>query len=194
MEQRNMTKLSRWLRGTAAAAIASITLVGFAGAFNASDAAAESPPAPPASFAGKVTIDGKAATAGTVIQAKIGSASCGVATVYLVGSEARYNLEVPALEPNASPNCGVDGAKVTFVVGDKVAQETGSWLNYQLNILDLTVVSPTATPVATPKPPTTGSGLEATEGGASAVWLLVVLGLGVAAFSVAGTVAARRGR
>jgi len=197
MEQRNMTKLSKWLRGTAAAAVASIALVGFAGAFSASDAAAESPPAPPAAFAGKVTVDGQPATSGTVIQAKIGTASCGVATVYSAGGEARYNLEVPALEPNASPNCGVEGATVTFWVGDRQATQTGTWLNYQLNIVDLTVVTPTPTASAsvtsTPKPPSTGSG---TMGGAdvSAVWLFAALGLGAAAFGAAGAVASRRSR
>ncbi len=186
-----MTKLSKWLRGTAAAAVASIALVGFAGVFNASDAAAESPPAPPAAFAGKVTIDGKAAAPGTVIQARVGTASCGVATVYSASGESRYNLEVPALEPSASPNCGVEGAKVVFWVGDKQAQESGSWLNYQLNILNLSVVTPTVT--ATPKPPSTGSGL---AGGpdVSAVWLFAALGLGAVAFGAAGAVASRRGR
>jgi hypothetical protein len=195
MEQRNMTKLSKWLRGTAVAAVASIALVGFAGVFSASDAAAESPPAPPAAFAGKVTVDGQAAAPGTVIQARIGSASCGVATVYNAIGEARYNLEVPALEPNATPNCGVEGASVTFWVGDRQATQTGSWKNYQLNILDLTVVTATVTPsvTSTPKPPSTGSGL---TGGSdvSTVWLFAALGLGAAAFGAAGAVASRRGR
>lgn len=188
-----MTKLSKWLRGTAAAAVASIALVGYAGVFSASEAAAESPPAPPAAFAGKVTVDGQAAVSGTVIQARIGSASCGVATVYSAGGEARYNLEVPALEPNASPNCGVEGASVTFWVGDRQAKETGTWLNYQLNIVNLTVVTPTPTTTTTPKPPSTGSGV---AGGSdvSTVWLFAALGLGAAAFGAAGAVASRRSR
>jgi hypothetical protein len=194
MEHRNMTKLSKWLRGTAAAAITSIALVGFAGAFTASEAAAESPPAPPAKFVGKVTVDGKAPAPGTVIQAKVGAASCGVGTVFMDGATARYTLEVPALDPNASPNCGVEGATVAFWVGDKQAKETGSWLNYQLNQLGLSVVTPTPAPSATPKPPKTGSGLESSDSGASGVWLVVALGLGVVAFGAAGTVAARRGR
>jgi hypothetical protein len=198
MEHSNMTKLSKWLGGTAVAAFMGLTLFAVAGVFTASDAAAESPPAPPAAFAGKVTVDGQPAAPGTVIQARIGAASCGVATVYSNAGEARYNLEVPALEPNSTPNCGVEGAAVTFWVGDRQAQESGSWLNYQLNLVDLTVVTATATPSAspsasaTPKPPVTGTGMGDTGSDLSAVWLFTVLGLGAAAFGAAGVAASRR--
>jgi len=186
-----MTKILKWLGGASLATALGLLLFGLGGAFGASDAAAESPPAPPAKFAGSVLVDGAPPAAGTVIEAKIGSASCGVATVFYSGSEARYVLEVPALDPNKTPNCGTEGASVTFYVGGKMASQTGSWLNYQLNELDLTVVTPTEAP--TPKPPDTGTGTM--DGGSvNATWLFAALGLGALAFGAAGLQAVRRSR
>jgi hypothetical protein len=190
MEQK-MTKILKWVGGAGLAAALGLVLFGLSGALGASDAAAESPPAPPAKFAGSVLVDGAAPAAGTVIEAKIGSASCGVATVFLSGAEARYVLEVPALDPAKTPNCGTEGGSVTFYVGGKMASQTGSWLNYQLNVLDLTVVTPTEAP--TPQPPSVGSGL-AGNGSIDATWLFAALGLGAIAFGIAGAQAVRRSR
>lgn len=183
-----MTKILKWLGGASFAAVLGLVLFGLSGALGVSDAAAESPPAPPAKFAGSVLVDGVAPAAGTVIEAKIGDASCGVATVFLSGAEARYVLEVPALDPGKNPNCGTEGASVKFYVGGKMASQTGSWLNYQLNEVDLTVVTP-----PTPKAPETGTG--SVDGGSvNATWLFAALALGVAAFGAAGVQAARRSR
>lgn len=188
-----MTRILKWLGGAGLAGALGVFLFGLSGTIGASNAAAESPPAPPATFTGSVLVDGAAPAAGTVVEAKIGSASCGVTTVFLSGSEARYNLEVPALEPNNHPDCGVEGATVDFYVGGRKAQQTGSWLNYQLNKVDLTVVTPTTTVTATPKPPSTGNGVAGdTTGGSS--WLFAMLGLGVIAFGVSGFAVARRAR
>lgn len=197
MEHKVMTKVFKWLGG----AVAGIALFGAVGVMGASDVAAESPPAPPAKFAGNVTIDGQPAGPGTVIQARVGDASCGVGTVFMSGAEARYTLEVPALDPGATPNCGTEGASVSFWVGDQMAQETGSWLNYQLNILNLTVVSETETPSETPTtpgtpntpvPPATGSGVTGNSASTSTTWLFAAVALGVVAFGAAGAAAARR--
>ena len=202
MEHKVMTKVFKWLGG----AVAGIALFGAVGVMGASEVAAESPPAPPAKFAGSVTVDGQPAAPGTVIQARIGSASCGVDTVFMSGAEARYTIEVPALDPGANPNCGTEGGSVTFWVGDQMAKETGSWLNYQLNILNLTVVSATETPTETttpttpttpgtpntPVPPATGSGVTGNSAGASATWLFAAVALGAVAFGAAGVAAARR--
>jgi hypothetical protein len=166
-----------------AAAALALTLV--AGAW------AESPPNPPSRFVGNVTVNGAPATAGTTIEAKIGSTTCGTTTVFISGSEARYVLDSPALDPGANPNCGTDGAAVTFFVGGQKANETGSWKNYQLNTVNLSVTPAATTPsgtaptvTATPRAPSTGnSGAADTT---PAGWYLAVAMLGVLGFAGAG--------
>lgn len=198
-----MTKVLKMLAGGGLAAVLGVVLLGLSGSFGATDAAAQAPPARPARFVGSVTIDGTPAPAGTVIEARIGSASCGVTTVFTQGSEARYAFDVQALQPSGALNCGTDGATVTFVVGGKLAAQTGTWRDYDLNTVNLTVVTPTPTPsasasptsgsaTATPKPPVTGAGTA--SDGSSNAWLLAILGAGVLAFGVGGAAVARRGR
>lgn len=190
-----MTKVLKMLGGGGLAAVLGVVLLGLSGALNAQTVSAESPPNPPARFVGSVKVDGANAPAGTTVEARIGSTTCGVSTVFTAGGESRYTLDSPALDPGATPNCGTDGAVVTFWVGGKKANETGSWANYQLNTVNLTVTTPTATPATaspTPKPPTTGN--FASDGESSAAWLFVVLGLGALAFGVGGVTVARRSR
>lgn len=195
-----MTKVLKMLAGGGLAAVLGVVLLGLSGALGATEVEAQAPPARPARFVGSVTIDGAPAPAGTVIEARIGSASCGVTTVFTQGAEARYAFDVQALQPSGALNCGTDGATVTFVVGGKLAQQTGTWRDYDLNTVNLTVVTPTPTPSAsaspsgsaTPKPPTTGAGLE--SDGSSNAWVLAILGAGVLAFGVGGAAVARRGR
>ncbi|MES4792475.1 MAG: hypothetical protein C4321_05350, partial [Chloroflexota bacterium] len=69
---------------------------------------------------------GQPVPAGTVIEARIGNAACGVTQTFTQGGQARYVLDVPALDPGANPNCGVDGAVVTFYIAGKKAAETGT--------------------------------------------------------------------
>lgn len=196
-----MSKVVRMLAGGGLAAVLGLMLIGFSGAFGAHEAQAESPPNPPSRFAGSVLVDGAAPAAGTRIEARIGNTTCGVTTTFNVGNQSRYVLDVPALDPGATPNCGTDGASITFYIGDKLARETGKWANYQLSELDLSYVTPptptpapsaTATATATPRPPVTGGGL-AGDGTAAGV-LFVVLGLGALAFGVGGATVARRSR
>lgn len=192
-----MTKVIKMLGSAGLAAVFGILLLGFSGAMNATTVSAESPPNPPARFVGAITVDGHPATPGTSVEARIGSTTCGVTTVFLSGSAARYAVDVPALDPGANPNCGVDGSAVSFYVGGVKAAETGSWKNYQLNQLDLTVVTvtPSASPSgATPKPPVTGSGSVSDDSSTAAGWLFAVLGLGALAFGVSGVAVARRSR
>jgi len=205
-----MSKVMRRLAGSGLAAVAlGVLLVGFSGAFGAHEAAAESPPNPPSRFAGSVTVDGVPVVAGTVITAQIGSASCGATSTFTSGAEARYVLDVPALDPGATPNCGTDGATVVFYIGALKANETGSWKNFDLTTLNLTATtpkspSPTATTptgggssgggtaVPTPKPPTTGTGTVDSSSNGS---LFLVFGIGAVALAAAGAAAAvRRGR
>ena len=193
----NVRKL---LAGSVAVVLGAL-LMGLVGV-SANEASAETPPAPPARFTGTVTVDGTVVPAGTVIEARIDGASCGVATTFMSGATARYNLDSPADAPGAA-GCGAEGKSVSFLIGGKLAIESGSWLNYQLNELNLTYVTPTPTPTATattvpttvvptPKPPGTGSGTE--SGSSAATMLFAALGLGALAFGMGGVVAARRSR
>jgi hypothetical protein len=193
MEQQSMSKVMRRLAGSGLAAVLGVLLVGFSGAFGVQEAAAESPPNPPARFAGSVTVDGAPVPPGTVITAKIGSASCGATSTFTSGAEARYVLDVPALDPGATPNCGADGSVVVFYIGALKANESGTWRNYDINVLNLTATSPPSpTPVATPKPPVTGQG---TVDNGSTGTLFFALGIGALALAAAGAVSAvRRGR
>jgi hypothetical protein len=206
-----MTKVVRMLTGSGLAAVLGVVMLGFSGAFSAQEAQAESPPNPPSRFAGSVLVDGAAPPAGTTLTARVGNTNCGQTGTFNVGSQSRYVLDVPALDPGATPNCGTDGATVTFWIGERRAQETGSWANYRLSELNLTFVTPTPTPTAatpsgspspgatttvtatsTPRPPVTGNGVF--DGGSSAAWLFAALGLGALAFGVGGATVARRGR
>ncbi len=202
-----MTKLMKWLGGGVASVVGSVALLGASGMFNATEVAAESPPNPAARFVGSVLVDGQAPPAGTLIEARVGATTCGATQVFSQGSEARYKVDVAAVDPGGNPNCGTDGGSVTFYIGGKLARESGSWRNYDINIVDLTYVSPTPTPsasvspsaspstgggAATPRPPSTGSGSEGD--GSSAVWLFALLGAGALAFGVGGATVARRSK
>jgi hypothetical protein len=203
MEQ-SMSKVMRKLAGSGLAAVAGVLLIGLSGTFGAGIAEAQSPPTPPARFAGSVTVDGQPVAAGTVITAQIGSASCGSTSTFTEAGQARYVLDVPALEPNAAANCGTDGATVTFFIGALRANETGSWRNFDLNQLDLTATTPvsptptasptgTGTAVPTPRPPVTGGGTVDSSDGSSSLFL--ALGIGAIALAAAGAATAvRRGR
>ncbi|MEX0781725.1 MAG: hypothetical protein WD557_03680 [Dehalococcoidia bacterium] len=192
-----MTKVLKMLGSIGLAAMMGVALLG------ASVALAESPPNPPSRFAGTVTVDGVKVASGTVIEARIGSTSCGTTSTFDQGGNANYVLDVPALDPGATPNCGTENAAVSFFVGGQLASQTGSWKNYQLNVLNLTVVSATATPpgggtttTPTPKVPDTGNGAgtTGTSEGSPAILLFAALGLGAVAFGVGGAAVARRSR
>ncbi len=194
-----MTKVLKMLGGSGLALVLGVLLLGVSGSFNPSTAAADSPPAPPARFVGSVTVNGAPATAGTTIEVKIGDTTCGVTTVFLQGTQARYSVDSPALDPGAAPNCGTDGAAVSFTVGGTKANEAGTWYSYQLNTVNLTVTTATATPTTpvasvtpkTPIAPVTGSGTTPSSEG-TAVWLFALLGLGAIAFGVGGVTVARK--
>ncbi len=181
-----MTKVLKLLGVSGLAAVLGVVLM-------SAVALAESPPNPPARFTGTVLVDGKPATPGTSIELHIGSSTCGVTTVTANGAESRYLADSPALDPGANPNCGTDGATVTFYIGGKLAKETGAWHNYQLNTVNISYTTPTPSPSAsaTPKAPTTGSGVSS-DGEGTAAWLFVMLGLGALAFGVGGVTAARK--
>jgi hypothetical protein len=177
-----MSRIIKSLGGAGIAAVVGVILLGMSGAFGVSTAAAQEP-APPAVFAGSVTIAGQPAAAGAVVEARIGNTPCGVTSVFLVGTEARYSLQSPS-------TCGTVGATVTFRVNGVAAAQTAAWNNTVLNVVNLTVAA------VAPAPPVTGTGLVAETGsGTAAVWLLAVFGIGALAFGTAGaTIATRRSR
>jgi hypothetical protein len=193
-------KLNKRIRAVITATIGASLLAALA----VSPAFAESPPSPPARFVGTVTVNGAPAAAGTTVEAKIGSTTCGVTSVFMSGAEARYTLDSPALDPAATPNCGTDGAAVTFFVGGQQAAETGSWKNYQLNTVNLTVgaatptVTTTSTPgttataTTTPRGPAAGSAGPSTSSSSSAWFIAAAAAIVVSAS--AGTLALARKR
>lgn len=201
-----MSKVLRTLLGGGGlAAVLGALLFGFAGVYGAQHVEAQSPPTPPSRFAGTVTVDGAPVPPGTVVSAMIGSASCGSTATFTEAGVARYVLDVPALEPAGAPNCGTDGAVVTFFIGSRKANETGAWRNFDLNQLNLTAApaatatpsasaSPTGGTAGTPKPPTTGSGGTTIESGSDTNWLFLALGVGAVALAAGGAVVVRRGR
>jgi len=183
-----MSIFNRTLRASAVAAVAALA----GGAMLVGSAWAQSPPTPPSRFVGSVTVNGAPAAAGTTIEARIGSTTCGVTTVFMSSGQARYALDSPALDPTSNPACGTDGAAVSFYVGGQKANETGSWANYQLNTVNLTVTPATAvppTPTRTPAAPVAGT--TAGTGAASlplVEFLLLASAVGLAGVGVAARV------
>ena len=176
---------------------AAVTVAAIAGAMVVNVAGAQSPPNPPSRFVGNIVVDGAPAAAGTLVEARIGAVTCGATTVFMSGGEARYVLDSPASDPAQNPNCGADGSTVTFYVAGKQAAETGSWANYKLNTVNLTVTTaattptavPTAAPSKTPSAPVAGNTAGTSGTGISLLDLvLVAAALGLAGVGVAATV------
>lgn len=183
------------LKNFARAAVAAALVAG--SALAADTAFAQSPPEPPSRFAGSVTIDGQPAPAGTPIEARVGSSSCGFTTVFQQGGQARYVIDVDSVATR--PGCGTPGESVTFVVAGQAAPQTGSWRNYELAQLDLALVTATPTAAATqppavtptPRPPVAGTS-RAHADAPSAWWIAAMAGLASVGFAGMGWAASRR--
>ncbi len=177
------------------AALAAIVAGAAFAAMTLAPAAAQAPPEPPARFVGTVVVDGAPAPAGTTIEARVGATTCGVANVFMLGAEARYTLDAAGAVSQAG--CGTDGAQVRFYVGGAAAAQAGTWRNYELNTVNLTVsaATPTATTTVavtpTPGAPVAGTGM-GTGGSPSAWWLVSAAVLGTLGFAGAGWAAVRR--
>jgi hypothetical protein len=191
-----MTNMFKWLGGFGLAAVLGIMLFGFSGAVNTTEVAAQSPPTPPSRFGGTVKVDGVTPPAGTVIEARVGAASCGNASV---DQDGRYTVNVVAAAP-ANQGCGTDGAAIAFYIGGKKADQTGSWKNFDFTSLNLTYTTPptpvpspgAGTAVPTPRPPATGLVDGNSSDSGSAPWLLVIFGAAALAFGASGVAVARR--
>lgn len=94
-------------------------------------ALADTPPEPPCRFYGTVTVDGAAVVDGTVITAMIEGDQLTTATPAEGYSTSTYAIKI-----------GVDteyteGATVTFMIGDRAAAQTGTWIkgdNIEVNL------------------------------------------------------------
>lgn len=154
---------------------------------------AQSPPNPPSRFVGSVTVDGAPAPAGTLIEVRIGATTCGVTTVFMASGEARYVVDSPALDPSSAPNCGTETSTVSFYVGGRLAAQTATWRNWELNQVNLTVTAatPTVVPTPTPKVPSAGNTI-GTDYGFSPLWIASMAALAIVGFTGMGWAAARR--
>ncbi len=176
------------------ASVAVLAMV--AAAMTVSVAGAQAPPNPPSRFVGNIAVDGAPVAGGTLVEARIGNTTCGATTTFIAGGEARYVLDSPAIDPSLNPSCGVDGSTVEFYVAGKKAAQTGSWANYKLNTVNLTVAtaatpSPaTAVPSKTPAAPVAGN----SGGGQSTPVSVTEIMLVAAALGLAGVGLASRAR
>jgi hypothetical protein len=158
------------------------------------------PTNPPARFAGTVMVNGQPAAAGTVVEARIGGNVCGSTTVFMQNGAANYVVDAFATDAE-HPGCGSDGATVTLFVNNQQAG-SGSWVNHQLNQVNLVVGAGAATPTATatagtavptPRAPQTGTG-SATGGGMEPLVLAGAVILGIAVLGGATVAGSRLGR
>lgn len=195
----NVSTTGKTLRRLAAATVTAA----LGAAMVVSIAAAQAPPNPPSRFVGTVSVNGQPAASGTVVEARIGGATCGTTTVFTANGQSRYTLDSPALDPAQAPGCGADGATVTFFVGGQQAAQTGTWRNYQLNTVDLTAggqattatpTTPTSvatTPATTPRAPVAGNFAGSSDGSGAP---LLEIALVAAALGLGGVALAARTR
>ena len=111
---------------------------------------------PPATFLGTVTLDGHSVSDGTTVVALIDGKVCGEGqgetgrkgTWTATEATPEYGIKsgdslyaVDVLSDSQIPGCGTEGAKVTFLIGDKPAQQEGLWTAGP-NPLNLTAETP----------------------------------------------------
>ncbi len=85
-------------------------------------------PLPPALYYGRV-LGGPGFTpaAGMPVTAKIGDAMCGSGRTRLVDGAVVYSVKVLAAGSGAAAGCGVEGRRVTFIVGSQEMATTATW-------------------------------------------------------------------
>ncbi len=130
---------------------------------------ASAQPQVPATVYGSVTVDGRAAPAGTEVRALIGGIDCtqaapGERGTITDGPAAAYVVAV--VSESQRPGCGRTGALITFTVGGRPALQSIPWEPGPIR-LDLSVGSAAITPLPTPTPapptPTPPSGPPPTD-------------------------------
>ncbi|MER3419934.1 MAG: hypothetical protein C4290_05120, partial [Chloroflexota bacterium] len=108
---------------------------------------------PPTRVFGTVTVDGRTALAGTVVQAFIGEKLCGEGVVRRISDELPLGYVVDVAGASQIEGCGTDGATITFRVGGVLANETATFATGTFLRLDLTVSGQVATPTPGVPPP-----------------------------------------
>lgn len=104
----------------------------------------------PATVSGTVFVNGAAAPAGAAVQAWAGPTVIAEATIAGDGGASRYTLTIPADDP-ATPQRegGAVGERISFTVGELMAQQSVTWHPGAQLTLDLTAT----TPEVGPEPP-----------------------------------------
>ena len=92
---------------------------------------------PPSRFFGSVTIDGKPAPWGTVVVAEINGTTCSRPKEFPLSADVDYGVDVDGA--SVIPGCGMDDAIVFFRVGERYADQVGSWAGAMFIRLDLTI-------------------------------------------------------
>jgi hypothetical protein len=124
----------------------------------------EAQPAPPATFVGSVRFDGQTVADGTPVLALVNDKLCGKSSRE-PGQEGTWTLDKDAADlglragdsiyivdvasDSQTPDCGTEGAIVTFQVAGQLTHEQGLW-KAGLNTLNLTV-GQAPVPVSTPE-------------------------------------------
>lgn len=103
---------------------------------------------PPARFYGAAIMGGQAAPAGTEVRAYVGGTECGIGAV---NDEGRYVVDVKTLSEDA-PNCGYEGAAVTFTIAGQSAFQTGEFQVGYFVELNLSLDGPVDQPPAEQPP------------------------------------------
>ena len=88
-------------------------------------AAAQAPPAPPSRFVGNVTVNGSLAGIDRARRGPHRRRRLRFDHGVRLGQRIRYALDVPALDPVASPGCGAEGSVVDFYVGRQEGRPDG---------------------------------------------------------------------
>ena len=96
------------------------------------------PPAPPDTHYGQVLGgEGFTPTVGMVVEAWVGSASCGQGTVLGYGGDKVYAVDVMADDGGAYAGCGAEGREIAFYVGGQAMAPSSMWDNRQVSHVDL---------------------------------------------------------
>jgi hypothetical protein len=112
---------------------------------------------PPTRVFGTVTIEGRPAPLGTRVQAVLGDRLCGEGVVRFVNEALPEGYVVDVAAATTTQGCGVNGARITFLVGGVRANETAVFEAGSFVRLDLTVSGPAATPSPGATPPPFGT-------------------------------------
>jgi hypothetical protein len=123
---------------------------------------------PPTRVFGTVTVDGRPAPAGTVVQAFIGEQQCGEGQVRRISDTLPLGYVVDVVSATQTQGCGTDGDRITFRVGGRQATETGEFRTGAFLRLDLSVSGQIATPTPGPTPPPFGTATAPAGGAATA--------------------------